>query len=155
MDASVLAGVGLVAAMGISQIRARQAAAARRAAAAREERAAAVRAARALAGRGKWEPLVRAGWLPRVGPAVADPGNPGQRLALVTDPHGLRGHGPGARLLIAVNATPGPDGTRTAHALPVPAHFTDPVAAAAWTYDDPDHPVRTTRSVYATLTRRT
>lgn len=152
MDVSVLAGVGLVLAMGISQARARRAETARRAVVAR---AAAAWSARARAARGEWEPLLRAGWLPRVGPAVVDPGNPGQRIALVDDPHGLRGAGPGARLLVVVNGTPNPDGTRTVHALPVPAHFTDPAAAAAWTYDDPDHPVRVTPGVYTALSRRT
>jgi hypothetical protein len=91
---------------------------------------------------------IRSGRLTRVSRAVGDPGNPGQVAALFASPDG-------ARALVAVDATPGPDGVRRLVAVPVPARFTDPLAAAAWTYDDPGHPVRCTRGVYALLTRRT
>lgn len=91
---------------------------------------------------------IRAGRLARVSPVVGDPGNPGGVLALFASRDG-------ARALVGVNGTPGPDGARTLVAVPVPDHFTDPLAAAAWTYDDPGHPVRCTPGVYALLTRRT
>jgi hypothetical protein len=91
---------------------------------------------------------IRSGALARVSPVVADPGNPAGVLALFTTRHG-------ALALVAGSATPGPAGTRPLVAIPVPVHFTDPLAAAAWTYDDPGHPVRCTRGVYALLTRRT
>ena len=91
---------------------------------------------------------IRSGALARVSPVVGDPGNPGGVLALFTTRDG-------ALALVGVNAAPGPDGVRPLVAVPVPHHFTDPLAAAAWTYDDPEHPVRCTRGVYALLTRRT
>jgi hypothetical protein len=91
---------------------------------------------------------IRSGALARVSPVVADPGNPAGVLALFRTRDG-------ALALVGVDAAPGPDGTRPLVAVPVPAHFTDPLAAAAWTYDDPGHPVRCTRGVYALLTRRT
>ncbi len=72
---------------------------------------------------------------------------------------GLAEHPAGAfgdvRVLLAVDATPGPDGRHHTVAVPIPAHLSDPVAAAAWTYDDPTHPLRTTRATYTSLTRRT
>jgi hypothetical protein len=91
---------------------------------------------------------IRSGALARVSPVVADPGNPAGVLALFASRDG-------ALALVGVNATPGPDGTRPLVAIPVPSGFTDPLAAAAWTYDDPGHPVRCTPGVYALLTRRT
>lgn len=96
---------------------------------------------------------IRVGRLTRVSAVVADPGNPGQVMALFTDgPRPVRGWG---RVLVAVNGTPEPDGARRLVAVPVPAHLADPLAAAAWTYDDPGHPIRCTPGVYALLTRRT
>lgn len=86
--------------------------------------------------------------LARVSPVRGDPGHPGQVIALFVSRDG-------AVALVAVNATPGPDGVRRLVAVPVPSHLTDPLAAAAWTYDDPGHPVRCTPGVYALLTRRT
>jgi hypothetical protein len=91
---------------------------------------------------------IRSGALSRVSPAVADPGSPGQVMALFAARNG-------GLALVAVDGAPGPDGTRPLVSVPVPSHFTDPLAAAAWTYDDPGHPVRCTRGVYALLTRRT
>lgn len=114
----------------------------------------AVQRATDLAAAGRWEPLITTGWLPPITPPVPDPGNPGQELRLVVDPHGLTAS-PGGFVLIAANGHPNPDGHRDLHALPVPSLLRDPIAAAAWTYDDPDHPVRCTRATYAALTRRT
>jgi hypothetical protein len=91
---------------------------------------------------------IRSGALARISAVVGDPGNPGGVLALFASHDG-------ARALVAVDGTPGPDGVRPLVAVPVPSHFTDPLAAAAWTYDDPGHPVRCTPGVYALLTRRT
>lgn len=148
-----VAGFVLVTVIGAAQIHTRRAAAARAGRAAHHAHLNAVGAARAAGRRGEWAQVCRGGWLPRIAVAL-DPGNPGRSLVLCGDPHGVAGP-PGARVLLAVNGTPGPDGSRTVHALPVPAHMSDPVAAAAWTYDDPDHPVRVTRAVYAQLVRRT
>ncbi|HET9655407.1 MAG TPA: hypothetical protein VFP72_08635 [Kineosporiaceae bacterium] len=91
---------------------------------------------------------IRSGRLVRVSRVVSDPGNPGGVAALFASRDG-------ARALVAVDGTPGPDGTRPLVCVPVPAHFTDPLAAAAWTYDDEAHPVRCTPGVYALLARRT
>jgi hypothetical protein len=84
---------------------------------------------------------------------VTDPGNPvGSRLVLVEHITGAFGH---CRILLAVNGSPNPDGTFDLVAIPVPAGFDDALAAAAWTYDDPDHPVATTPAAYAAMARRT
>lgn len=147
------AGFALVAGIGLSQIRAQRAARARAERAAAAERVRAVQSARRAAGRRQWAGLARAGWLPVIATA-ADPGNPGRVLRLCRDPHGLAGRA-GGRVLLAVNGSASPDGTHTTHALPVPAHLGDPLTAAAWTYDDPDDPVRCTPATYAALTRRT
>jgi hypothetical protein len=100
-----------------------------------------------------WDRLVAAGVLQLVGSPAVDPGNPlGSRLVLVEHVAGALGD---VRILLAINAAPGPDGRHDLVALPVPPDTADPLTAAAWTYDDPDHPVRTTRADYARLTRRT
>jgi hypothetical protein len=70
-----------------------------------------------------------------------DPGNPGQVLTLCELPARLAGmYREPARLLLCANGTPEPDGTRRRYGLPVPAHHTDPVEAAAdlygWTAED-------------------
>ena len=62
---------------------------------------------------------------------VPDPGNPGQRLVLYDVPERLWGSR--IRLLMCINGTPEPDGTRRRYGLKVPAHISDPVEAAAWT----------------------
>lgn len=91
---------------------------------------------------------ILSGWLARVSRVVGDPGNPGGVLALFTSrDRGLA--------LVGVDGTPGPDGARRLVCVPVPARFSDPLAAVAWTYDDPSHPVRCTAGVYALLARRT
>lgn len=148
-----VAGFALVAAIGAAQVRAHRAAAARAGRAAHQAHLAALGAAWEAGRRGEWAQVFRGGWLPRIATAP-DPGNPGRALTLCRDPHGLATE-PGGRVLLAVNATPGPDGTHTVHVLPVPDRFSDPVEAAAWTYDDPTDSVRVTRDTYAQLVRRT
>lgn len=85
----------------------------------------------------------------RVVAEAADPGNPGQTLTLYDLPDGAQPYPlVPARLLLATNGSPERDGTRRRYGLPVPAGITDPVAAAAWTYD-------LNPTVYARLARRT
>ncbi len=104
--------------------------------------------------RGQWAPLIGAGWLPRTGRTGGRPGQPGPGHRRAHRP-GRAGRHPGGRVLVAVNATPEPDGSHAVHVLPVPDHIRDPLTAAAWGYDDPAHPVRVTPATYAALTRRT
>ncbi|GGV17660.1 hypothetical protein GCM10010182_43700 [Actinomadura cremea] len=92
--------------------------------------------------------LERIGWpayVDSLGPALLgvapDPGNPGHELRL----YDLRGS---TRVLLAVNGSLERDGTRRQYGLTVPGHFTDPVAAAGWTYG-------LSADQYATLARRT
>jgi hypothetical protein len=103
-------------------------------------------AARAEAERVGWQQLLLAGRLEPVGAPVADPGNSGHWLVLAADPTGSLGD---VRVLIGADGSPEADGARTIHGVVVPGYFTDPIAAAAWTYDDPTHPLRTTAAVYA------
>src|SRR5205085_2107211 len=79
-----------------------------------------------------WDRFVTEAGLRQVGPAHADPGNPGQRLLLYDLPGHLRDlyHQP-ARILVVHNASPDRDGTRRAFGLPVPADVPDALAAAA------------------------
>ena len=91
---------------------------------------------------------IASGALVRVTGVVDDPGNPAGALALAQ-------HRIGGRVLLAVNATPEPDGSHRLVTVPVPTHLRDPLSAAAWTYDDETHPVRCTPLMYAHLTRRT
>lgn len=108
-------------------------------------------AARAAAEQTGWQQLLLSGRLEPVGAPVADPGNPGHWLVLACDPTGSLGD---VRVLIGADGTPEKDGSRTVHGVVVPGHFTDPIAAAAWTYDDPTHPLRTTAGDYADLAVR-
>jgi len=80
-----------------------------------------------------WPEFIAAAGLAQVGGAVPDPGNPGQRLALYDVPEQI--YDEPVRVLVATNGTPERDGTRRTFGLTVPADITDPVAAAAWTYD--------------------
>lgn len=112
------------------------------------------KAADADAKAGRWAPLIAGGWLSKVSASAPDPGNPGQVIAVFHDPHGVAGH-PGGRVLICADGTPDADGHRRLHAVPVPPDLADPIEAAAWAFDDPSHPVRCSRSVYAALARRT
>jgi hypothetical protein len=99
-----------------------------------------------------WGRLVAAGVLRPVAAPTLDPGNPvGTRLLLVEHITGAFGE---CRVLLAVNGSPNADGQHDPVAIPVPPHFTDPLAAAAWTYDDPHHPLATTRAAYARLAHR-
>jgi hypothetical protein len=102
----------------------------------------------------RWRVLLDRGDLVPVPGAglVADPGNPGWELLLAEDRTGSL---PGVRVLLALNAALTADGVREVVGLLVPDHFTDPLAAAAWTYDDPTHPLRTTREAYAATVVRT
>ena len=86
-----------------------------------------------MAGRDGWGRIVAdAGW-DQVGDDVADPGNPGQVLSLYHIPQGL--YEQPIRLLLCTNATRERDGSRHEFGLTVPADITDPVAAAAWTFN--------------------
>jgi hypothetical protein len=77
---------------------------------------------------------------------VPDPGNPGQHLVLYDVPERLWGDR--IRLLMCTNGTPERDGTRRRYGLKVPAHFSDPVEAAAWT-------AGLSKDKYARMVRRT
>ena len=68
----------------------------------------------------------------------ADPGNPGQVIALYDLPEQIRGmYGEDARMFLCVNGTIEKSGERRRFALPVPAHHSDPVEAAADLYGWP------------------
>ncbi len=93
------------------------------------------------AGRDGWDQIIReAGWA-QVGHDEPDPGNPGQTLRLYHVPrNGARSGGIGlydepVRILHCTNATRERDGSRHEFGLTVPADITDPVAAAAWSFD--------------------
>ena len=75
-----------------------------------------------------------------------DPGNPGCDLHLYDVPPQV--YGAHVRVLVCSNATLERDGTRRAYGLTVPADITDPVHAAAWTFNLP-------ASTYRDLTRAT
>jgi hypothetical protein len=108
-------------------------------------------AARAAAVQVGWQQLLLAGQLQLVCAPVADPGNDGRWLVLAEDPTGALGD---VRVLVGIDGSPQADGTHTVHARVVPGWLADPIAAAAWTYDDPSHPLRTTAAVYAGLAVR-
>jgi hypothetical protein len=95
-----------------------------------------------------WHHQLDTGALQPVGEPVPDPGNPGNHLLLAEHPAGDLGP---IRVLLATN----PADPDHPVALAVPARFTDPIAAAAWTYHDPTHPLATTPDTYTALTRRT
>jgi hypothetical protein len=63
---------------------------------------------------------------------AADPGNPGQRLALYDVPQQI--YGVPVRVLLCTNGSPERDGTRHRFGLTVPASIGDAVSAGAWTY---------------------
>jgi hypothetical protein len=77
---------------------------------------------------------------------AADPGNPGSDLHLYDVPLDLWRRP--ARLLLTVNGSVEPDGTRRRYGLGVPDRFDDPVEAAGWTYG-------LSGEQYAQLVRRT
>jgi hypothetical protein len=76
----------------------------------------------------------------------ADPGNPGQNLVLYDVPERLWGSR--IQLVLCTNGSSERDGTRRRYGMTVPADFTDPVSAIAWTG-------RMTRDQYVTMQRRT
>jgi hypothetical protein len=100
-----------------------------------------------------WPQFVDQAGLKPVGDIVPDPGNPGGELALYELPEQLFDEA--VRLLLVRNGTEERDGTWRRFGLTVPADLDDPVAAAAWGYDDPDSPVRMTPELYAAIPRRT
>lgn len=73
--------------------------------------------------------------------AAPDPGNHGFEVKLYDPPHP-------ERVVVAVNGSLERDGTRRRYGLCVPGHFTDPVAAVAWTYG-------LSAAQYSTLAHRT
>ncbi|MFI6925967.1 DUF6745 domain-containing protein [Nonomuraea spiralis] len=79
-----------------------------------------------------WDRFVVEARLARVGPAVPDPGNPGQTLTLHDVPPDV--YPERVRVLLCTNGTVERDGTRRRFGLTVPADCADPVEAAAWTY---------------------
>ncbi len=96
-----------------------------------------------------WDRFVVAASLSLVATA-ADPGNPGQQLALYELPDRLQVYGrTRVRLLLCTNGSPERDGTRRRFGLTVPAEIDDALSAAAWTY-----PV-VSRKQYAGMARRT
>lgn len=101
-----------------------------------------------------WDRFIADARLRRVGEAVPDPGNPGYDLTLWDVPERIYGD-QAVRVLLCTNGTVERDGTRRRFGLTVPAEIRDPLAAAAWGYDDPDSPVRMTADLYATIVRRT
>jgi len=83
---------------------------------------------------------------------VDDPGNPGQTLTLYDIPRQI--YGEPVRVLLCANGTIEKDGSRRRFGLTVPAEISDPVEAAAWMEDDPNHPVRMTKELYSSMSRR-
>ncbi|NJP95493.1 hypothetical protein HCN51_39700 [Nonomuraea sp. FMUSA5-5] len=79
-----------------------------------------------------WDRFVIEARLDQIGPAVPDPGNPGQTLTLHDVPPGV--YPTNVRVLLCTNGTVERDGTRRRFGLTVPAACTDPIEAAAWTY---------------------
>jgi len=80
-----------------------------------------------------WDQFIDEAGLERVGRSVPDPGNPGYSLALYEVPERIFEEP--VRVLLCANATAERDGTRRRFGLTVPADISDPVAAAAWTFD--------------------
>ncbi|HET9656579.1 MAG TPA: hypothetical protein VFP72_14575 [Kineosporiaceae bacterium] len=95
--------------------------------------------------------LLATGALRQVSQPVRDPGNHDHLLVLAEDPSGMLA---GFRVLICVNGTPNNNGSFDVHAVVVPAGFTDPVEAAAWSYQDPAHPVQPTAKAYRSMAVR-
>ncbi|MEU7860488.1 DUF6745 domain-containing protein [Nonomuraea sp. NPDC049141] len=92
-----------------------------------------------------WHRFIAEARLAQVGPAVPDPGNPGQTLTLHDVPADIfTTH---VRVLLCTNGTVERDGTHRRFGLTVPADCADPLEAAAWTYG-------LTSAQYATAQRR-
>ncbi|WP_433516570.1 DUF6745 domain-containing protein [Nonomuraea sp. CA-143628] len=79
-----------------------------------------------------WDRFITEARLAQVGPAVPDPGNPGQTLTLHEVPADI--YATRVRVLLCTNGTVERDGTRRRFGLTVPADCADPLQAAAWTY---------------------
>lgn len=92
-----------------------------------------------------WDSYVEQAELGLVATA-ADPGNPGAELRLYHVPQHTVGAA--ARLLLAVNGSPEPDGRHRRYGLRVPPYIDDPLAAAGWSYG-------LSGRQYAQLVRRT
>ena len=101
-----------------------------------------------------WDRFIVDAGLKQVGGSVPDPGNPGHELSLWDVPERIYGDAD-VRVLLCTNGSVERDGTRRRFGLTVPAEVADPVAAAAWGYDDPGSPVRMTPELYRQLARRT
>ena len=93
-----------------------------------------------------WDQFTRAANLTLVGERVADPGNPGQELALYDGPENLFEEP--VRILVCSNGTIERDGHRRAFGITVPAEIDDAVQASAWTYG-------VSKEAYLLLARRT
>jgi hypothetical protein len=88
-----------------------------------------------------WTRYIReAGW--RLVATAPDPGNDPHQLELYEDPARKE------RVLVMTNGSPDRSGELRRYVEPVPAHFDDPVDAAAWQYGCPAR-------VYRKLRRRT
>ncbi len=84
-----------------------------------------------------WDKFVNEGALTLVA-SCPDPGNPGYDISLYDLPENLADmYEESARLFLCTNGTVERDGTRRRFGLVVPAHHTNPVAAAADMYDIP------------------
>jgi len=79
-----------------------------------------------------WPQFITDAGLTQVGACVADPGNPGQTLALYDVPQQVFDEP--VRVLLCTNATVERDGERHRFGLTVPATTKDPIAAAAWSF---------------------
>ncbi|MGW0200081.1 DUF6745 domain-containing protein [Nonomuraea sp. NPDC003201] len=79
-----------------------------------------------------WDRFIIEAGLEQIGPAVPDPGNPGQTLTLHDVPEDI--YTTHVRVLLCTNGTVERDGTRRRFGLTVPADCGDPIQAAAWTY---------------------
>ena len=92
-----------------------------------------------------WDAFTREAEL-RLVAAEADPGNPGQQVELYDVPERLWGSR--IQMVLCSNGSVERDGTRRRYGMTVPAGFSDPVSAIAWTG-------RMTRDQYLTMQRRT
>lgn len=81
-----------------------------------------------------WELFMDAAFMRRLG-EDRDPGNPGCELELWAADRWI--YGAPVNVLVCTNGSPERDGTRRRYHLAVPPWITDPVEAAAWTYDMP------------------
>jgi hypothetical protein len=80
-----------------------------------------------------WDAFVETAKLTQIGSTVPDPGNPGEYLTLYDVPEQI--FDTPIRVLLCTNATPEKDGSRHRFGLTIPASISDPIAAAAWTFN--------------------